>query len=146
MRSIWPERPALSCNRKGGGFLRVSAAIFHLLTLGLESMSVLGVILDLGTLGVLVMVRFLSGDARRVELNETLSRHLDSYSLTPKEAESLRGQLGRIANLSLHEVGKRATCIGNHNLLTDDLRRALEFLKSDADNQWFANRSKQICR
>ena len=38
--------------------------------------------------------------------------------------------LGRIANLSLHEIGKRATCIGNRSLSTDDLRRALEFLKT----------------
>ena len=76
-------------------------------------------------------------DARRAELDETLSRHLAENSLTSKEAESLRGRLiwfdsflfGRIANLSLHEIGKRATDIGHQHKLTPGLRRSLEFFR-----------------
>ncbi len=51
--------------------------------------------------------------------------------MTQKEAETLRGRLiwfegfmfGRIANLSLHAIGKRATSVG-------ELKRALTFFKS----------------
>ena len=32
-------------------------------------------------------------DARRTELEETLNRHLTTNSLSPKDAESLRGRL-----------------------------------------------------
>ena len=74
-------------------------------------------------------------DARKAELDETFSRHLSEDSLTSKEAESLRGRLiwfdsflfGRIANLSLHEIGKRATDIGHKRKSTSGLRRALDF-------------------
>lgn len=168
------------------GFLRVSTAIFHILTMGLgvwagtffddfpiisrsdlsgqtekqvahvldllgmrfsrdgkkwvpfdESMSVLGVVLDFSSLSEGKVI-FKHTDARRDELDETLSKHLDSNSLTQKEAESLRGRLiwfesflfGRIANLSLHEIGKRATCLGTSHLLTPPLKRALEFFRS----------------
>lgn len=167
------------------GFLRVSTAIFHLLTVGLkvwagtffddfpvlsrtdvaehteahvallldllgmkfsregkkwlpfdEAMAVLGVVLDLSDVKM-GLVTFKHTDARRAELDETLSRHLAENSLTSKEAESLRGRLiwfdsflfGRIANLSLHEIGKRATDIGHQHKLTPGLRRSLEFFK-----------------
>ena len=167
------------------GFLRVSTAVFHLLTLGLgvwagtffddfpilsradvaqqtedhvsllldliglkfskegkkwlpfdESMAVLGVILDLnrfkdGT------VSFAHTESRRAELDETLSNHLKTNSMTAKEAESLRGRLiwfdsflfGRVANLSLHEIGKRATNVGHQCALGPDLKRALVFFR-----------------
>ena len=168
------------------GFLRVSTAIFHILTLGLEvwagtffddfpvlsrldlsgqtekqvshlldllgmrfsregkkwvpfdeSMAVLGVVLDFKHIAE-GKVLFRHTDSRREELNDTLGRYLDSNALGPKDAESLRGRLiwfesflfGRIANLSLHEIGKRATCIGNQTALTPALRRALEFFRT----------------
>ena len=99
-----------------------------------ESMAVLGVVLDFKHLAE-GKVLFRHTDARRDELNATLGKYLESNTLTPKDAESLRGRLiwfesflfGRIANLSLHEIGKRATCFGNQTTLTPALRRALEF-------------------
>ena len=101
-----------------------------------ESMAVLGVILDLnrfkdGT------VSFTHTESRRAELDETLSNHLKTNSMTAKEAESLRGRLiwfdsflfGRVANLSLHEIGKRATNVGHQCALGPDLKRALVFFR-----------------
>ena len=167
------------------GFLRVSTAVFHLLTLGMEvwagtffddfpilskpevanqteqhvshllnliglrfssegkkwlpfdeSMAVLGVILDLERFAEGV-VSFKHTEARRSELEETLNRHLESDALSQKDAESLRGRLiwfesflfGRIANLSLHKIGKRATALGHGHKLNDRLRRALVFFR-----------------
>ena len=100
-----------------------------------EAMAVLEVVLDLSD--VKKGVTFKHTDARRAELDETLSRHSAENRLTSKEAESLRGRLiwfdsflfGRIANLSLHEIGKRATDIGHQHKLTPGLRRSLEFFK-----------------
>ena len=101
-----------------------------------ESMAVLGVILDLsrfkdGT------VAFTHAESRRAELDETLSNHLKTNSMTSKEAESLRGRLiwfysflfGRVANPSLHEIGKRATNVGHQCALGPDLKRALVFFR-----------------
>ena len=167
------------------GFLRVSTAVFHLLTVGLkiwagtffddfpvlsradiashteehvallldllgmkfsregkkwlpfdEAMAVLGVVLDLSEVHN-GLVTFKHTDSRRAELDESLSRHLAEDSLTSKEAESLRGRLiwfdsllfGRIANLSLHEIGKRATDMGHQHKLTSGLKRSLEFFR-----------------
>ena len=167
------------------GFLRVSTAVFHLLTLGMEvwagtffddfpilskaeisdqtekhvshllnliglrfssegkkwlpfdeRMAVLGVILDLRCFAEGV-VSFRHTEARRRELEETLNRHLESDALSQKDAESLRGRLiwfesflfGRVANLSLHEIGKRATALGHGHKLNDRLKRALVFFR-----------------
>ena len=101
-----------------------------------ESMSVLGVVLDLKRFEEGV-VSFVHTEARRSELEETLNRHLESDTLSQKDAESLRGRLiwfesflfGRVANLSLHEIGKRAVALGHGLKLNDRLRRALFFFR-----------------
>ena len=62
--------------------------------------------------------------------------------MTPKEAESLRGRLiwfesfifGRVANLSLHIIGKRALERGGNPAITAELRRALLFFKNRVVN------------
>ena len=99
-------------------------------------MSVLGVVLDLKRFEEGV-VSFKHTEARRSELEETLNRHLESDALSQKDAESLRGRLiwfesflfGRVANLSLHEIGKRAIALGHGLKLNDRLRRALIFFR-----------------
>ena len=58
--------------------------------------------------------------------------------MTQKEAEVLRGRLiwfesfmfGRIANLSLHAIGQRATSTDGALRLDDQLKRALKFFKT----------------
>ena len=172
------------------GFLRVSTALFHILTLGLgiwtgtffddfpvisrsdiatsteqhvallldllgmrfskegkkwvpfsNQMSVLGVVLDTTNFSN-GSVFFKHTDSRKAELNETLDRHLNEGAMTHKEAESLRGRLiwfesflfGRVANLSLHVIGKRATGSDNNTSLTGELRRALEFFRDRVVN------------
>ena len=167
------------------GFLRVSTAVFHILTMGLhvwagtffddfpiisradiasqteqhvamlldllglrfaregkkwkpfdQQMEVLGVVIDFSKFcdGV---VFFRHTDSRKEELEHTISRHLETNKMTCKEAETLRGRLiwfesfmfGRIANLSLHEIGKRATSDKGSTTLNDSLVRALTFFK-----------------
>ena len=172
------------------GFLRVSTALFHILTLGLgiwtgtffddfpvisrgdiatsteqhvallldllgmrfskegkkwvpfsNQMSVLGVVLDTTNFAN-GSVFFRHTDSRKAELNETLDRHLNEGAMTHKEAESLRGRLiwfesflfGRVANLSLHVIGKRAIGSDNNTSLTGELRRALEFFRDRVVN------------
>ena len=101
-----------------------------------EAMAVLGVILDLSRFQD-GKVAFTHTETRRAELDETLSNHLKTNSMTSKEAESLRGRLiwfdsflfGRVANLSLHEIGKHATNVGHQCALGPDLKRALVFFR-----------------
>ena len=161
------------------GFLRVSTALFHIITCGLgvwagtflddfpilrrsdlakqteqqvsllldllgmrfakegkkwmpfsDQMDVLGVVIDFSHFDQGV-VYFKHTEARKTELDEVISKHLTDDRMTQKEAETLRGRLiwfegfmfGRIANLSLHAIGKRATSVG-------ELKRALTFFKS----------------
>ena len=165
------------------GFLRVSTALFHIITFGLgawagtffddfpiscrgdivhqteqhvsllldllgmkfaregkkwvpfsEQMEVLGVVIDLSRYDQGV-VYFKHTEARKTELEEVISRHLSEDRMTPKEAETLHGRLiwfegfmfGRIANLSLHVIGKRATMTGGETRLNGELKRALTF-------------------
>ena len=167
------------------GFLRVSTAVFHILTMGLhvwagtffddfpiisradiasqseqhvamlldllglrfsregkkwkpfnQHMEVLGVVIDFSRFGDGV-VFFRHTESRKEELEQTIARHLETNKMTCKEAETLRGRLiwfesfmfGRIANLSLHEIGKRATSDKGSSTLNDSLVRALTFFK-----------------
>ena len=78
------------------------------------------------------VVYFKHTEARKTELDEVISRHLSEDRMTPKEAETLRGRLiwfegfmfGRIANLSLHAIGKRGTMMGGETRLNGELVRA----------------------
>ena len=172
------------------GFLRVSTALFHIMTCGLQiwtgtffddfpvisrsdiatsterhvsllldmlgmrfskegkkwvpfsnQMSVLGVVLDTSNFSN-GSVFFKHTDSRKAELNETLDKHLNEGSMTPKEAESLRGRLiwfesflfGRVANLSLHVVGQRAVRSSANTTIDGELRRALEFFRDRVVN------------
>ena len=176
---------ALPCGATGSvsGFLRVSTALFHIITFGLgawagtsfddfpilcrgdivhqteqhvsllwdllgmkfaregkkwvpfsEQMEVLWVVIDLSRYDQGV-VYFKHTAARKTELEEVISRHLSEDRMTPKEAETLHGRLiwfegfmfGRIANLSLHVIGKRATMTGGETRLNGELKRALTF-------------------
>ena len=84
-----------------------------------EQMEVLGVVIDLSHFDQRV-VYFKHTEARKTELDEVITKHLTEDRMTQKEAETLRGRLiwcegfmfGRIANLSLHTIGKRATTWG----------------------------------
>ena len=168
------------------GFLRVSTALFHIITFGLgiwagtffddfpvlcrsdlaqqteqqvsllldllgmkfardgkkwmpfsDQMDVLGVVIDFSHFSKGV-VYFRHTDARKTELDEVITKHLTEDRMTQKEAETLRGRLiwfegfmfGRIANLSLHAIGKRATSVGGETKLSGELKRALSFFKS----------------
>lgn len=166
------------------GFLRVSAAVFHIITMGLQvwagtffddfpvisradiasqseqhvamlfdllglrfaregkkwkpfsqHMVVLGVVIDSSKFNEGV-VFFRHTESRKEELDQTIEKHLGSNRMTCKE-ETLWGRLiwfesfmfGRIANLSLHEIGKRATSDKGNSKLNDSLVRALRFFK-----------------
>ena len=168
------------------GFLRVSTALFHIITFGLgiwagtffddfpvlcrsdlaqqteqqvsllldllgmkfardgkkwmpfsDQMDVLGVVIDFSHFSKGV-VYFRHTDVRKTELDEVITKHLTEDRMTQKEAETLRGRLiwfegfmfGRIANLSLHAIGKRATSVGGETKLSGELKRALSFFKS----------------
>lgn len=106
-----------------------------------DQMAALGVIVDTS--------RFHEGsvflrhtDSRKAELNDTLDRRLNDGNMTSKEAESLRGRLiwfesfifGRVANLSLHVIGKRALDCGSNIAITAELKRALLFFKDRVVN------------
>lgn len=77
---------------------------------------------------------------RRAELLAKINSILEQDSLTPKEAESFRGRIqwfesylfGRIANLSIHRIGKRAQQKGSKtkSKLDDELRSSLIFLRT----------------
>ena len=169
------------------GFLRVSSAIFFVLTVGLriwsnaffddfptlaeraladntersvgllfdllgiqyaqsgkkcqqfsEEMRALGLIFDLSQFGKgKVLIKHTP--KRKRELIERLEEILAKGSLTPKEAESLRGRVqwyesylfGRIANLAVHRIGKRALSklASRDTKLDDEPKSALTFLK-----------------
>lgn len=172
------------------GFLRISTALFHVITLGLgiwtgtffDDFPVLSMgnishlteqhvsmLLDLlgmkfskegkkwvpfssqmAALGVIVdtskfsdgSIFLLHTDSRKAELNDTIDKHLLEGTMTQKEAESLRGRLiwfesfmfGRVANLSLHAIGKRAIDGGGNTTVSAELRRALCFFKDRVVN------------
>lgn len=102
-------------------------------------MKALGLIFDLSQFdeGV-VYIKHTS--ERREELLAKITSILEQHSLTPKEAESFRGRIqwfesylfGRIANLSIHRIGKRAQQKGakTRNKLDDELRSSLIFLRT----------------
>ena len=162
------------------GFLRVSTALFHIITFGLgvwagtffddfpilcrsdiaqQTEQQVSLLLDLlgmrfardgkkwmpfseqmDVLGVVIrgVVYFKHTEARKTELDEVITKHLTEDRMTQKEAETLRGRLiwfegfmfGRIANSSLHAIGKRATAVGAETKLNGELKRALTFFKS----------------
>ena len=105
-------------------------------------MKALGLIFDLSLFGKgKVFIKHTV--ERRQELLDKLTEILDAGVLTPKDAEALRGRIqwyesylfGRIANLSIHRVGKRA--LTKHaraaHSLDEELRAALRFLKLRID-------------
>ena len=83
-------------------------------------------------------VRICHTEDRRLELHKSIEDIHRADSLSAKAAESLRGRLhwyetflfGRIANLALHVIGKRATLRGGALALDAELRRALELVKT----------------
>ena len=99
-----------------------------------KHMEVLGVVIDLSKFceGV---AYFRHTESRKEELSNTITNHLESKTMTQKEADVLRGRLiwfegfmfGRIANLSLHGIGQRAIAINGEVKLDDQLTRALRF-------------------
>ena len=101
-----------------------------------KRMEVLGVIIDFEKFcdGV---VYFCHTEARKTELDDTITKHLETDRMTQKEAEVLRGRLiwfesfmfGRIANLSLHAIGQRALLNDGSLKLDDSLKRALKFFQ-----------------
>ena len=101
-----------------------------------EQMDVLGVVIDFSHFDRGV-VYFKHTEARKTELAEVITKHLTEDRTTQKEAETLRGRLiwfegfvfGRIANLSLHTIGKRATSVGGETKLNCELKRALTFFQ-----------------
>ena len=76
---------------------------------------------------------------RREELLAKINNILSQDSLSPKEAESFKGRIqwfesylfGRIANLSIYRIGKRAQLRGAKvkNKLDEELRSSLLFLR-----------------
>ena len=101
-----------------------------------QRMEVLGVIIDFEKFSDGV-VYFCHTEARKAELDETITRHLETDRMTQKEAEVLRGRLiwfesftlGRTANLSLHAIGQRALSNDGSLKLDDSLKRALKFFQ-----------------
>lgn len=166
------------------GFLRVSAALFFILTAGLkiwtssffddfptlsvqgysssadssvrllfdllgvgyakegkkntqfdERMKALGIVFDFSNSGSGVVL-ICHTPERRAELLEKIRCILSEDSLPPKAAESLKGRIqwydsflfGRVANLAIHRLGKRAYSKVNSVKLDRELRSSLEFL------------------
>ena len=103
-----------------------------------EEMRALGLVFDLQQFGQgKVFIRHTP--ERRQELLDRLSEILDHGSLTAKEAESLKGRIqwyesylfGRIANLAIHRIGKRALSpnVSRNAKLDSELKASLVFLK-----------------
>ena len=102
-------------------------------------MKALGLIFDLSQFdeGV-VYIKHTS--ERREEILTKINNILKKDSLSPKEAESFKGRIqwfesylfGRIANLSIHRIGKRAQQKGVkvRNELDEELRSSLLFLRA----------------
>ena len=73
---------------------------------------------------------------RKAELAKRLEQILYDNMLSPKEAESLKGRIqwfesylfGRVANLAIHRIGKRALSRSSTSTLDDELRSSLKFL------------------
>ena len=75
--------------------------------------------------------------ARKEELKDRLTQILEEDSLEPQIAESLRSRLlfadaqifGRFSKMALHSIGRVAMMRSNLNLLTSELKTALEWFK-----------------
>ena len=103
-----------------------------------EEMRALGLVFDLSQFGQ-GRVFIKHTPERKRELIERLEEILNKGSLTPKEAESLKGRIqwyesylfGRIANLAVHRIGKRALSqpASRNTKLDAELKAALFFLK-----------------
>ena len=103
-----------------------------------EEMRALGLVFDLQQFGQgKVFIRHTP--ERRQELLDRLAEILDHGSLTAKEAESLKGRIqwyesylfGRIANLAIHRIGKRALSpnVSRNAKLDSELKASLVVLK-----------------
>ena len=108
-----------------------------------EEMRALGLVFDLRQFGQgKIFIRHTP--ERQQELLERLTEILHNGSLTPKEAESLKGRIqwyesylfGRIANLAIHRIGKRALSHSalRNTKLDSELEAALVFLKNRVSN------------
>ena len=100
-------------------------------------MKALGLIFDLKEFGKgKVFIKHTA--ERREELLSRIKQVLEADSLSSKDAESLRGRIqwyesylfGRVANLAIHRVGKRAlsTFSQKTTKLDDELRTSLVYL------------------
>ncbi|CAL1136347.1 unnamed protein product [Cladocopium goreaui] len=108
-----------------------------------EEMRALGLVFDLSQFGK-GKVFIKHTPERKQELTERLEEILTKGSLTPKEAESLKGRVqwyesylfGRIANLAVHRIGKRALSkmAPRDTKLDAELKAALTFLKERVSN------------
>ena len=75
-------------------------------------------------------------DERRLELIEALQMVLDTDTLSPKNAERLRGRMvffegytfGRVANAAVKNLGRMSLNQNIENVLEEDLKTALRFL------------------
>ena len=99
-------------------------------------MKALGLIFDLEDFGKgRVFIRHT--DERKAELLARIDEILSDNSLTPKEAESLRGRMhwyesylfGRTANLAVHQLGKRISGPPWIKQLDEELKSALVLLR-----------------
>ena len=101
-----------------------------------DQMKALGLIFDLSQFheGV-VLIRHTP--ERTAELLALLTSILDSDALAPKDAGSLKGRIhyyesyvfGRVANIAIHRIGKRAQQPPSCRQLDDELRASLIFLR-----------------
>eukprot|EP00435_Cladocopium_sp_Y103_P033307 s2858_g8.t1 len=107
-----------------------------------DEMKALGLIFDFSEFGQgRVFIKHTPD--RRLELLDKIVDILETDALSPKDAESFRGRIqwyesylfGRIANLAIHRVGKRALAKNStrHLKLDAELRASLEFLKDRVD-------------
>ena len=93
-----------------------------------DQMSALGVTLDISNCAN-GSVFFKHTESRKAEFNETLDRHLNEGTMTSNEAWFESFLFGRLANLALHIIGKRATSNSACNNLG-----TLEFFKDRVVN------------
>eukprot|EP00438_Fugacium_kawagutii_P036418 Skav228951 [mRNA] locus=scaffold2816:14273:15415:- [translate_table: standard] len=100
------------------------------------SMKALGLVFDLSGFSTgKVLIKHT--DERKAELMERIDEILANDSLSPKEAESLRGRLhwyesflfGRTANLAIHTIGKRISSPKWITSLDRELASSLRMLK-----------------
>lgn len=91
------------------------------------SFKALGLILDLSQL-TSGRVAIAHTPERKGELDALLASFPKKNAMTPKEAESLLGRLhwyetylfGRVANLAIHNIGRRVTMVGRGILNLED--------------------------